>query len=268
MLAVGKTSLLTHLRGNARVSASLGTMGTTSVRSLLVPTTAPENRKGQAVLPVMPTTKRLLSTSAVRPIRKVPTLEMAKAVPASYSEMNNDQLVTLGALNIYKARREILRRHIMAFDNVEYEEAGITLQKIIEQNKQGMFLMSLPYQIGITAGLSAGLLSIPLVFHLPTAEWFNMYYVTTDVPEPADLETALEVGAWTWNWMEPPLGAMSFFLLCLQFSRAQITNLGVKPYTGKIKELRGKRLVKAFPQYDRGILMEFSTSAIIYGQEE
>ena len=30
--------------------------------------------------------------------------------------------------------------------------------------------------------------------------------MTTDIPEPRDLETWLEVGSWTWGWMEPPLG--------------------------------------------------------------
>ena len=33
----------------------------------------------------------------------------------------------------------------------------------------------------------------------------------------------LEVGSWSWNWMEPPLGQLSFFLLCLQYSRAQVS---------------------------------------------
>jgi hypothetical protein len=56
-----------------------------------------------------------------------------------------------------------------------------------------MFVLSLPYQIGIAASLTAGFASIPLCFHLPTAEWFNMYYVTTDVPEPKDLRRP-------WKW--------------------------------------------------------------------
>jgi hypothetical protein len=29
-------------------------------------------------------------------------------------------------------------------------------------------------------------------------------------------------GSWTWSWMEPPLGHISFFLLCLQFARNQV----------------------------------------------
>ncbi len=37
------------------------------------------------------------------------------------------------------------------------------------------------------------------VFDLNTALWFNEYFVTADVAEPADLETWLEVGSWTWG---------------------------------------------------------------------
>lgn len=37
-----------------------------------------------------------------------------------------------------------------------------------------------------------------------------------------DLETWLEVGAWTWNWMEPPLGTITFVLLCIQLSRSHM----------------------------------------------
>jgi hypothetical protein len=212
-----------------------------------------------------PIVKRLhiRTFSAAAPIKK-PSLETALAMPTSPREMENESLVTLGAMGHYAARAEILRRHVMTIDLVDYDAAAAKVEEIATKNQQGMFLLSLPYQIGITAGITAGLASLPLVFHLPTAEWFNLYYVTTDVPEPADLETALEVGAWTWNWMEPPLGALSFLLLCMQYSRSQLENLGIKPYTYKIKEMRGQRLIQAFPNYDRDILMAYSTSTSIY----
>ena len=60
--------------------------------------------------------------------------------------------------------------------------------------------------------------------------------------------------------MEPALGTISFVLLALQFSRAQIQNLGVKPYTARIKLWRGERLARAFPQYDALILIDYSRS--------
>ena len=80
-------------------------------------------------------------------------------------------------------------------------------------------MINLPYNIGIAAGVGGGLYSFPMVFDLSTAKWFNKHYVTTDIPPPEDLETMYEVGNWTWNWMEPPLGTISFFILCMQMAR-------------------------------------------------
>lgn len=83
---------------------------------------------------------------------------------------------------------------------------------------------------------------MPLVFSLAVAKPFNEWFVTTDVPPSSELDTFLEasfaqpegegdgvysglahvvvdawqVGSWTWNWMEPPLGTFSFVLLCMQ----------------------------------------------------
>ena len=104
--------------------------------------------------------------------------------------------------------------------------------------------------------MSAGLLSVPLVFEYNLVLLFNDLFVTTgetpypalpfpapflppsfppsccrrrccaDVPEAKDLETPLEVGTFAWGWMEPPLGTVSFFLLCMQFARSQLQNIG------------------------------------------
>ncbi|CAN0431321.1 unnamed protein product, partial [Ectocarpus fasciculatus] len=79
-----------------------------------------------------------------------------------------------------------------------------------------------------------------------------------DVPEDADLETVLEVGSWSWNWMEPPLGQISFFLLCMQFVRAQMQNINYKPYGAWLRDRRARKLVERYPQYDRLILEDFA----------
>jgi hypothetical protein len=79
-----------------------------------------------------------------------------------------------------------------------------------------------------------------------------------DVPEEKDLETALEVGSWAWNWMEPPLGQISFFLLCLQFARAQMQNLQVHPYTEWLQNKRAARLTALYPQYNKIIVEDFA----------
>lgn len=151
--------------------------------------------------------------------RTVPTVPIAKAMAARYETMDNETLVTIAAMRVHDARSEVLKRHIMAIDNVSYDEANVTFATIAARNRRGMAFAALPYQIGMTAAVGGALASVPMVFDLSTAEWFNRRFVTTDVPEPKDLETFLEVGAWTWSWMEPVLGHVSFFLLCLQFSR-------------------------------------------------
>merc|ERR1712150_386706 len=104
------------------------------------------------------------------------------------------------------------------------------------------------------------LICIPMVFDYSTVFWFNEGFVTAGVPEPKDLETWLEVGSWSWNWMEPVLGQVSFFLLCLQFSRAQLENLGARPYTRMVKVRRAAALARSFPQYDPSIIMDYSES--------
>jgi len=188
----------------------------------------------------------------------VPTMEMAKSMPLSCQEMDNTSLLTLSALKVKDARSEVLRRHIMSTDNVPYEEACKTFDKISKYNASQFTEYTLPYKVGIGVSVTAGFASFPLCFYSPVVHWFNKGYVTTDVPEPQDLETMLEVGSWAWNWMEPPLGQISFFLLCLQFARSQIQNLGIKPYTAKILELRAQKLVKMFPKYNAEIVSDYS----------
>lgn len=176
--------------------------------------------------------------------------------------------LTSAAQGNHEARIEMLKRHIMSNDKISYDEATEVFEKIQKKNSEFMFSLSLPYQIGIGLGLTAAFWSVPLVFDLSIAEWFNEHFVTTDVPEPQDLETMFEVGSWTWNWMEPALGTVSFFLLCLQYTRAQIQNLGVKPYTEKVKQWRGERLSNAFPQYDARFLIAYSESSSIYKKRQ
>ena len=74
----------------------------------------------------------------------------------------------------------------------------------------------------------------------------------------------LVVGSWAWNWMEPPLGQISFFLLCLGFARSQIANLGVRPYTAKLKALRADKIVQKYPQYDATLLADYSKCVNFY----
>lgn len=133
--------------------------------------------------------------------------------------MDDQTLVNLSAIEDHSAREEILKRHIMDVDDITYDNACDKFAIIARHNMQGYYLVALPYKIGVGAASIIGIAAIPMVFHLPTVEWFNEWAVTTDVPETRDLETPLEVSIWSWNWMEPPLGTMSFLFLCMQYIR-------------------------------------------------
>jgi hypothetical protein len=124
---------------------------------------------------------------------------MANSMPVSMQGMDNSSLVTLGAWGDHGACREILKRHIMDVRHVSYDEAEEKFKEIAAKNKEGSWILGVPHQIGIGLALTAAFGSVPMVFDLSTAKWFNQFYVTADVPEPKDLETWLEVGSWTWG---------------------------------------------------------------------
>jgi hypothetical protein len=149
-----------------------------------------------------------------------PSIQTAKNMATCHRQMDNTTIVTLAALGVHDARVEVLIRHIMAIDDVPYHQAQSTFVNTIKKaNHEGMYLLELPFQIAVATSLGAGLASIPMVFHLPTVAYVNQFYVTVEEPPLTDLETWLEVGSWSWMWMEPLLGVATFSLLCLQYMR-------------------------------------------------
>ena len=200
---------------------------------------------------------RVASPFSTIPVGAKPTIEDAKTMPREYYEMPNDVLLTLAASGDYGAKEEIMIREIMAVDGVSWQDAQPKFQEISAKAYEGKGVATLPYKIGIAAALSAGFASIPLCFNLSVAQSFNELFVTTDIPEPRDLETWLEVGSWTWGWMEPPLGTISFFLLCLQYARDQKINIGQKPWTTYWREKQGDMLAAAYPQYHKQIVRDY-----------
>lgn len=171
---------------------------------------------------------------------------------------SNAVLIRAAIAGDQNAKKERLIRDIMATNDVTWPEAQPELQAIIKSNRKGLFLATLPYRMTVAAALTVAFGSIPMIFDLDTVLWFNEWGVTADVPEDKDLETPLEVGAWAWNWMEPPLGHASFFLLCMQYARNQLENLGTTPYTKWFLKQRGERLHAEFPQYNKQIVIAFS----------
>jgi hypothetical protein len=189
---------------------------------------------------------------------RVPTKEDARLLPREHREMSNDVLLIRSSQGDHDAAREVLVREIMFVDNLSWHDAQPKLEELEAANKEMITVGTIPYKAGLVVSVVAGFGSIPMCFSLSTTKWFNENFVTADVAEDKDLETWLEVGSWAWAWMEPPLGQLSFLLLCLAYARNQMLNLGWKPYTSWLKNSRAERLQKRYPQYNKGILQTFS----------
>lgn len=192
---------------------------------------------------------------------KVPSIEEARAAPNFMCELSNEVLYVLAEEGFHDACEERLIRNIMTVENIEWFEARKILPKIRSVNAKLEWVVTAPYWVGISTGVVTGIACVPLVFHKETALKFNKLFVTMDVPDPQDMQTMLEIGAWSWNWMEPPLGVASFVLLAMQFIRAQMENMNIKPYTAWVKSYRARNLATAFPQYNADMLMEFSQTS-------
>lgn len=187
-----------------------------------------------------------------------PTLEYAGKIKKTFASMTNEQVLHFAELGIPEACRECIVRDVMVIDQIEYDEAMEVFKEIAATNREGMFMSALPFYMGLGASATAGYASIPFVFNLSTVDWFNTTFVTSELPPPEDLETWLEVGSASWGWMEPVLGQVSFFLLCMQFARSQLQNLGMRPYFNWQKQRRATYLVQQYPKYDAEFLMNYS----------
>jgi len=201
------------------------------------------------------------NSSEVCELAKAPTLEQAKKMPVHISELSNEALYILAENGHYGACAERLARHIMSIDEVEWMVGKDKVKEIQKADESVHWVAMLPYKVGISIGVGSGVACVPLCFHQPTVHAFNERFVTSEVPEPADLETAWEVGSWAWNWMEPPLGVAGFVLLTMQLTRSQMQNMGVKPYTQWMKNWRGRRLARMYPQYDADLIRAFVVNA-------
>lgn len=203
-------------------------------------------------------------TDIVRFENNKPTLDYAKAMPRDFSGMPHEVILQLCVEGVYEARKEALIRNVMTIDSIDYDAAVEVVEKISKSNRNGMALLLTPYHMGLMASAGAGIISFPMIFDYDTVKWFNEVYVSADVPEPKDLETWLEVGSWSWGWMEPVIGQVSFVLLIMQLARNQMMSLGLRPFGNFVKEQRAKSLVKKYPQYDEVFLRWYAKSDTLY----
>lgn len=122
---------------------------------------------------------------------QTPSLEVAKSFPNIFSEMKNESLLVIAEMGNHGARCEVLKRHIMTTDSVDYEKANKTLKEIETKSQENKFWAVLPYQVGIATAMITGIGAIPMVFNIDLAMWFNHHYVTMEIPPPSDLDTWL-----------------------------------------------------------------------------
>eukprot|EP00928_Gymnodinium_smaydae_P059118 TRINITY_DN42363_c0_g1_i1.p1 TRINITY_DN42363_c0_g1~~TRINITY_DN42363_c0_g1_i1.p1 ORF type:complete len:303 (+),score=58.14 TRINITY_DN42363_c0_g1_i1:64-972(+) len=173
-------------------------------------------------------------------------------------EVSFETLLILSSQGDDNARIELLLRDIMRVDSCDERAARDKLEEIDSICISLDFILHLPMRVGVVGAFACAVASVPLVFDYNTAKWFDKAYVLMEVPPAQETETFLEVGAWTWNWMEPLIGTASFILLCLQFARGQMINLGLKPYTEKMMRLRAQRAAKKFPTYNNKFVRDFT----------
>jgi len=195
----------------------------------------------------------------------VPSIEMAKQMPRAYSNMSPEALLLLATFDDVMAIREQLIREIMRVDGVGRNQALERMHQIEVASSEGMQFYSSPYMIGIVISLIAGFVSIPLTYHYDWVMWFNHHFVTTDIPEPKDLETWLEVAKWAWTWMSVPFCQVTFMLLAFTVVRNQMMTLGLNPYSAWIRFRRSDRLRERFPKYNPRLLHEYAVRDRILG---
>jgi len=187
-----------------------------------------------------------------------PTVEEAQRLPFEYHHLPHEVLLSAALNGSHDAKEELLVRNVMAVDEIEWSDASEVVETIKEDNLAHMGLASLPYKVGLVTFSLGGLASFPLCFHLPTVLWFNDAFVTFELAGEGELDTWLEVGSWAWNWMEPPLGQLSFFILTAQLCSSMMVVLGLAPYGDWMRDRRANRLCEIYPQYNQRVLADFA----------
>ena len=206
---------------------------------------------------------RLLSTL---PSFNKPTIAIAKQQKTDLWEIDNNTLLVLSRdPDAHDVHQERLIRDIMATDLIEYDQATDVMKNMFESNQLNR-LWILPYDITLLVFGTAAFVSVPLVFEYDTARIFaeglGATLETEDVPT---IHSALNVGGWTWTWMEPLIGTASFAILCLQLARTTMKKLEFRPYHHRLQSTRANNLANKFPRYTKSIVKDFGRSQPLRG---
>lgn len=196
-----------------------------------------------------------------------PTLQSCRTQPRSYHEMSSEVLMLLAASRDHGARRERLIREIMCIDKKPWPEARdqadamskMVAESVLKDSSEDKWIRRASFFV-IPSSALMGAAALPLVFHGETAKRFHDAFVEgIEQPPESDIDTILEVGSWTWNWMEPPIGTISFVILCIQLTYSHSLNvLKSDWYRTRNQSQRTEFLIRNFPQYNSMILRHWS----------
>lgn len=167
-------------------------------------------------------------------------------------EMTNETLVLMAAHGDHGARTERLIREVMVVDALEWPAAAAKAAGMAVTHHGGHTSLVVVKRISAVGIGAAGLCTIPMVFGHDTALWFNEAFVGFVPPPETELADFLEVGAWTWSWMEPPLGTISFLILCLQSFRDLLA------VESPFERRRVAQIIASHPAYDVAILTHWA----------
>lgn len=159
--------------------------------------------------------------------------------------------------DLTEAHEERLLREVMRKDGLSEDESKLKVRIIREEVSAMLNTSLIPYGFLMTTIFGFGVLSIPMVFNKNLALWFNDKYVTADIPPPEDLQTVLECGSWTWEWMEPWTGTFSFFILTMQYSKSFMRRMGLNAYKERMEQRRVLKMRQRYPSYCPDIMQRF-----------
>jgi len=190
-----------------------------------------------------------------------PTDNTAESMAYHISELSNELVMVLAEQGNHGACLERLTREIMKKDKINWKAAKRVAMDIDMANFRLMEKSANAYMFPIGAAMLSGVLAVPFVYERHIVEWFNTHYAMSEVPEPHDISSVWEVGAWSWNWMEPLMGTGSFVILCVQLTRGMMEDVGMLAWHERNKVAVADALTLAYPNYNMDIMRAFSKTA-------
>ena len=190
-----------------------------------------------------------------------PTIAYVKMAPRELYEMSNEMLALAARTpDAHDVHQERLVREIMAVDDVEYPQACERMKDMYKLNEDMSRWLLMPLHAGLVSCAFAGVVVVPLVFDHSIAISFAEFLGAEQPGQlPADASWAT-VGEYSWPWMEPLIGTLSFSILCAQLFRGALVNLAYSPYIEFCQSYRANNLSDAYPQYTRSIVKQFGRS--------